>query len=202
MSHFDRDARTLVASAQTSADSFFWIAIFVILTIRQSFFTMPMQMRDVRKHGAESRFLFGWKRAAFRFLAEHKGRLQGKARECAAGNLPLDSLILDYLAIPGLGIVKASFLAQMTVGQGACLDSHNLKALGLDIDAFKTPKRLKVNTIARRITAYRAIWEAEGDSAAWWDRWCDHVATLYPKRFKDGAEVSALHLLPLMGCED
>ncbi len=85
----------------------------------------------------------------------------------------------------------------MTVCQGACLDSHNLKALGLDVNTFKTPKSLTVKTIALRITVYNATWQAIGDSAHWWNGWCDFIATLYPKRFANGAAVSALHRLPL-----
>jgi hypothetical protein len=197
MSHFDHDARVIAREARESVDVFFWIAVFVILTIRQPFHTMRVQMADVRAKGAESRYLFGWKRQAFRFLAEHKAELQGAAIACHAGKLSLDSLIQEYLRIPGLGIVKASFLAQMTVEDGACLDTHNLRSLGLSESAFKTPKTLKPETIAQRISAYNAVWRNIGDSAHWWNSWCDMVATLYPARYGNGAEVSGLHRLPL-----
>ncbi|XAI96027.1 hypothetical protein [Microcystis phage Mwe-JY26] len=197
MCHFSLDARHIARASRESVDVFFWVAVFVILTIRQPFYLMPAQMADVKANGAASRFLFGWKRQAFRALAERKAELQAAAIATHEGRMSLDSLILLYLSIPGLGIVKASFLAQMTAADGACLDTHNLRALGLDESAFKTPKTLKVETIAQRIIAYNAVWRAIGDSAHWWNGWCDFVATLYPDRYKDGAAVSRLHRLPL-----
>jgi hypothetical protein len=197
MDHVTRDAREISRACLDSEETFFWAGVFVVLTIRQPFYGVAHQMRDVRKNGAASRYLFGWKRDAFRYLAQHKASLQSSAKAFQAGQISLDSLILAYLAIPGMGIVKASFFAQLTVCDGACLDSHNLKALGLNAAAFKTPKTLTVGTIAKRIAAYNAVWRSVGDSAHWWDGWCNWVALLYPKRFQDGAAVSALHRLPL-----
>lgn len=149
--------------------------------------------------GAESQYLFGWKREGFLTLVREAEsfRLAANEYRAAPSDAGLDALVQRFMAVPGLGIVKASFMAQLLVGDGACLDSHNLERLGLRAEFFKTPKTLKAATIAEKIKTYRLTWQARGDSAFWWDSWCDLLAARYPKHFQDGRAVSALHTLAL-----
>lgn len=197
MSHFENDARWIASKVQESPDNLVSTAVLVLLTIRQPFYGISAQVTDVRTKGATSSYLFGMKRDGYRYAVENKASLHNAVKDRVAGKITLDALILRFLEIPGLGIVKASFLAQMAVCEGACLDTHNLLALGLHAQTFKTPKTLQVATIARKIAAYNAVWRAIGDSAHWWNGWCDFVATLYPARFTDGAAVSAFHRLAI-----
>jgi thermostable 8-oxoguanine DNA glycosylase len=169
-----------------------------MLTIQQWLALVPRALDDVRQHGAESRFAWGNKRAGIAYILAEQHGLHAKAQAYQRGGISLESLILEYLAIPGLGIVKASFLCQLTVGDGACLDIHNLRAMGLNEAAFKTPKTLKVESILKRIRAYNGAWSAIGDSAYWWNSWCDSYAARAqaksPVKYSDGAAVSAAHL--------
>lgn len=174
---FTTDCLWIANQAQNSADVFPGIAALVSLSIQQPFWMLPRQVADVVKRDYASPFLWGHKAGSLHYVRANKRALHASARACYEGDKSLDDLILDYLAIPGLGIVKASFLAQMTVGDGACLDTLNLRTLGLREDAFKTPKTLQVKTIRARIAAYNATWRSVGDSAHWWDSWCDLVAS-------------------------
>lgn len=175
-SPFTQDCLWIVEHAQRSADTFPGIAALVLLSIRQPFYLMGTQVADVARNDYASRFLFGWKSAGLHYVRANKKALHASARACHDGTKTLDDLILDYLAVPGLGIVKASFLAQMTVGDGACLDTLNLRTLGLSETAFRLSKTLTVKTVKARIAAYNAVWRSVGDSAHWWDSWCDLVA--------------------------
>jgi len=196
MSYFTKDCQTIAESALRDLDTFKNVGALVLLSIRQPFFVMPQQMRDVWENGRESRFLFGHKRAGFDFIQSHATRLQGLAR-IAKDSGDLDSYVLALLECPNLGIVKASFFAQMTVADGACLDSHNLKRLGLAETFFRLPKSLKLESVHKRIRAYNAVWRTEGDSAYWWNTWCDHVAAQTRNGFESGAQVSQFHRLAL-----
>jgi hypothetical protein len=167
-------------------------ALVVLLSIQQPWHSVRRQFDDVQANGSASRFLWGNKGKAWAFLQEHAGRIAD-----AILSEDHEAAILTVLEVPGLGIVKASFLLQMLTGEGACLDLHNLDRLGLKRDAFKTPKTLKVDTVKARIATYVATWKAQGDSRFWWDSWCNHVATVYPKHFADGDAVSALHVIAL-----
>jgi len=198
VSLFDIDCLPIVARAQDSADSFPGIGALVLCSIRQPFAIMPIQMADVARNGASARSLFGWKSAGFAYIQANKVALHRAAVGAYGKAEELDNLIMRYLAIPGLGIVKASFLAQMTVGAGACLDSHNLASIGLNLLTFRTPKKLKESSIRKRLTAYNAAWQAVGSSAAWWDSWCEGMAARRDSWFLRGAaQVSALHRLAI-----
>jgi hypothetical protein len=188
-----RDAFNAEENTQGRARILKGAALVVLLSIQQPWHSVGTQFADIQQHGAASRFLWGNKGKAWAFLSEHAERL-ADAIALAPSH---EDAILTVLEVPGLGIVKASFLLQMLTGEGACLDLHNLDRLGLKRDAFKTPKSLKVETVRARIATYCATWRAQGKSRFWWDSWCSHVATVYPKHFADAEAVSALHTIAI-----
>ena len=196
MSYFHSDCRKISETAMQDLQVFKNCGYLVLLSIRQPFYNMPIQMADVWSNGRDSKYLFGYKRAGFDFLQNHGARLQKIAQD-AKRNDDLDSLILAFLEVPNMGIVKASFFAQMTVGNGACLDTHNLNRLGLPDTFFRFPKSLKIEMVHKRIRAYNAIWQSEGDSAYWWDSWCDYVAKQNRNKFESGFQVSKFHRIVL-----
>ncbi len=197
MSYFEKDCLDIAGAARANLGVFFDVGCLVLLSIRQPWQGMPAQLRDVKAKGRDSAYLFGFKRDGFDYLTAQAPRLQAIANATHASG-DLDAAIRAYLEIPGLGIVKASFLAQMTIGQGACLDTHNLVRLGLPETAFRTPKTLSGAAIDKRIAAYNATWQAVGDSAFWWNSWCDYLATRTRNAFESGDAVSKTHRLPLI----
>lgn len=197
MSYFETDCLDIANAARRNLGVFFDVGTLVLLSIRQPWQGMPAQLRDVKAKGRDSAYLFGFKQAGFDYLTANAPYLQAVAQECFVKD-DLHAAIRAFLNIPGLGIVKASFLAQMTIGQGACLDTHNLQRLGLPETAFRTPKTLSNVALHKRIAAYNDIWQAQGDSAFWWDSWCDYLATRTRNSFESGLDVSRTHRLPLV----
>lgn len=195
-SYFDAHALPLGEACRNDLGVWVETATMVLLSIQQPWHKLPIQFHDVRENGRQSKYLWGFKSNGFDFLLAHGSRLHKAARVAHAAN-DLDGLIWAYLEIPGLGLVKASFLAQLTIGQGACLDVHNLKRFGFKPDAFKLPKSLKAETIHSKIRLYNAAWSAHGDSRFWWDTWCDHLAKRHKAHYKSGHDVSVIHTLPL-----
>jgi hypothetical protein len=200
MSYFQTDCRDISASALSSPDGFARVATFVLLTIQQQLLIVPHAMADVDAKGRASAFLFGSKRAGYIYVQENKVALHATALQYKRGGISFNELLLQFIAIPGLGLVKASFLAQCSVMYGACIDTHNLTRLGLPETAFKLPKGLKIGSVLARVATYQAICDASGDSEFWWDSWCDHLAQRkqYVSRGMTGADVSALHRVAIL----
>ena len=107
---------------------------------------------------------------------------------------------VDVLSnVPGLGIVKASFVAQICGLEVACLDTHNLRALGLAETAFKLAKSVKPDTKRAKIAHYVGLCAQTGGSRHWWNAWCQTVAGNKANRSLTSADaVSAFHVSCLM----
>jgi len=88
--------------------------------------------------------------------------------------------------VPGLGMVKAAFTVQMLYNELGCIDTHNLRMLGLDRNAVSGKSK-------RKREQYLQI-QSVRSSEQWWNDWCDFVATKYPARYSDGEQVSRLHV--------
>ena len=98
------------------------------------------------------------------------------------------------LDAPGLGIAKSGFVLQCMGFDVACMDSHNLKRMGLKEGAFKDNPKAKRATRLQRNLAYVKICQQEG-SQYWWNSWCCHVAgNRANKRLITGDAVSAFHV--------
>ena len=77
--------------------------------------------------------------------------------------------------VPNLGMVKASFVCQMLGFNIACLDSHNLKRLGMNANFTKIPATMTDKGKRKKIATYIELCQQEG-SEYLWDTWCDYVA--------------------------
>jgi len=199
MTYFAKDCAAISDACAKDSSVIIGAGLLTLLSIRQPFYRVRGDFETVRKEGASATPLFGWKRQGFIDLVSKADWLKEQA-DSARGKTDaasLESLIIAYLSISGLGLAKASFLAQLTTQRGACLDGHNLKRLGLAEDAFKLPKKSLPRTILAKMQTYNAAWQESGDSAFWWDSWCDLIAAKYPTRFVSGAEVSRVHLVAL-----
>ena len=98
-----------------------------------------------------------------------------------------------FLAVPNLGMVKAAFAAQCLGFNVACIDSHNLKRLGMNENQVKLGK-VKPETRTKNITAYVEMTQEQG-SEYWWDSWCEYVAGNQANRQLDtGDVVSRYHV--------
>ena len=174
------------AAMRASLSAFKRGVLFAILSARQPITSVPDQLRDVSKLGAQSRYLFAWKRNAFDYLETNSRQLWQDVCACADSAAAISILC----RIPGMGIVKAAFVLQFLGHDIACLDTHNLKAEGLGPEAFKTrgPKDKSGPAFARRIARY--VKHTQGRSREFWDNWCVDIGETYGR---DANEISALH---------
>ena len=134
------------------------VVLFVLTTIQAGLSTCKGQIDDVNTLGAQSRFMWGKKGDGLEYTKANDGFLYGKIKHIEQ-TYGLDSVdgcveaIELFLNVPNLGMVKAAFVAQMFGFNVACIDSHNLKRLGLNANAVKLGK-VKPATRRAKIADY------------------------------------------------
>ena len=69
----------------------------------------------------------------------------------------------------------------------ACIDSHNLKRLGMSENQVKLGK-VKPETRRKKITEYVAMTQQEG-TEYWWNTWCEYVAGNKANRQLDNGDI-------------
>jgi len=191
---YDRDMPLMRAHALASPSGFVDVVAFVLCTIQQPLQSVRRQMDDLRANGAESKYLFGSKRAGYAYAVAHAATLHAAMKAAVKANDTIGAI--DILTnIPGLGVVKASFVAQIIGFEVACLDGHNLARLGLAESAFKLAKTVKPETKRKKIAAYVKACADTGGARYWWNSWCDYVAGNKANRsLTSGDAVSAYHV--------
>lgn len=194
MNYFERDAMALVKAAQEDPGVVFRIIIMALLSIRQPWHSVSEQFDDVFGKGRYSSHLFGFKREGYDYAYENMNQIHGTVKN----SQNLDQLIVDLMKVPGLGLAKASFVAQMTVGDGACLDGHNLRRIGLDTSFTRLDKSRSPEILCKKVDIYNEAWKVHGDSAYWWNSWCEALAARPHSGFSTADEVSFAHRLPLL----
>jgi hypothetical protein len=171
---YNRDMPLIKAHALASKYGLTDVITFVLLTIQQPF------QGVVRVEGRDCSLLFGSKRAGFDYATEHAAVLHAAIVKAVEVGDVIGAL--DVLTnIPGLGVVKAAFVAQLCGLEVGCLDSHNMS-------------RLRETKMAK-IKAYVATCAKLGGSEYLWNSWCDFVAgNRGNKRLTSGDTVSAFHV--------
>ena len=145
--------------------------------------------------------LWGHKRKGFEYLKANKAVLYRTVRDLRAGRISTRAFIRQWLKVPGMGIVKAGFVAQMTCGKAGCLDMHNITRYGLDAKVLTVPKRVNVAdqlvAIDDTINHYLSLIELCGGTEYLWDEWCrildEKVGT-----FHGADDVSRRHYIYLL----
>lgn len=174
---YRHDVPIIADHAWASPAGLFDVIEFVLLTIQQPLQYVGNQRLDILEKGHESVYLFGSKRAGWRWAKENLEELWGVAREIIVSpSDPTVPLIEHFLKVPGLGMIKAAFVAQCLGYDAACLDRHNAHRLGIQESALKLSMKLKPETARKKIGAYVELCRDTGGSEFWWDTWCSHVA--------------------------
>ncbi len=184
--------------AQASPANLKRAALFVLATIQQKLEMVGAIVADYETSGAGSRSAFGFKGRGIDYVdAEYETLYRDAMR--ARGNP--QKLLLIFLRVPGLGVVKAGFLAQIFDNQVGCIDMHNVTLYGVPASALRYDKELKPKTKRAKRAQYVALCNGLGGSAVLWSSWCDYVAKLRPANWSDGAEVSRYHVDVITGRE-
>lgn len=165
---------TICAAMRADPDTFVRGAMFAILSMRQKIYDVPHQMADLDREGEQSRWLFGHKAGAYRYLTEHKVQLWQDV--CAATDTA--EAIRVLCQIPGLGIIKSAFILQFMGFDVACLDSRNMAQQGRSTEEYRTSTAIKRSPkLGRLIAAYVA--ETVGLARTLWDTWCADAGAAY-----------------------
>ena len=173
---------------------------FTLCTIQQSLYSCENQIADIEKHGFKSRFLKNKQKAkGLKYAMDNQVKLFWAVQELKKQSLnDVDTVVKAvrlFNDIPGIGMVKASFICQMLGFNVACLDVHNLNRLGLDVKDVTLPKSLTDKTKLKKIKAYVHLTQKQG-TVYWWNSWCDYVAKKggANKLLPTGEDVSAFHV--------
>lgn len=176
------------------------VVTFTLCTIQAGLSTCLDQVNDVNKLGSESRFMWGKKGDGYEYTKANDAYLWGKVNHIkdTLGTESVEAcveVVMLFMAVPNLGMVKAAFVAQMFGFNVACIDSHNIKRLGLKPSAVQTPPaKMKEASKRKKVSAYVAMTQLEG-AEYWWDTWCDHVAGNRANKALDtGDVVSRYHV--------
>lgn len=147
--------------------------MFAILSARVQFNRVPGQVEDVEARGIKSRALWNWKYDAYLYIEAHGRELWQST--CAASD-PYTA-ITTLCQIPGLGIVKAAFIAQMLGHDTACLDARNIAREGRNPRAFRTDGIKRGPAFERKVHKYCV--ETHGQAERYWNEWCEEVGPDY-----------------------
>jgi hypothetical protein len=164
--------------------------LMALLSARQQWSGIGSQMADVADNGVRSKYLFGYKRAGYKYLLKHADALYTETM-----TLEQDIDLLDlWSTVPGLGLAKAGFVVQLVRGRIGCIDSHNAKLYDVGPGQLRLDPRLTVKGRNLKLEQYIDLCEALGGSTSLWKQWCILMAAKYPQHFKDARAVSAVHL--------
>jgi hypothetical protein len=183
---------------QACADNLRRALFFVLATIQQQLETVPVIVSDFDSLGAASRFAFGSKAKGIDYINANIATLYADAM--AAKSDPVE-LLNVFLRVPGLGLVKGGFAAQIFANSVGCIDTHNITLYGIPLSALRYDNKLLDKTKAAKRARYVGLCDGLGGSASLWSRWCDYLAELRPNNWIDGAEVSRFHVEVITGIE-
>lgn len=196
---YNRDQSLIGAYARKSPENMHRVYAFVIATIQQPLDMVKEILEDVDKEGEASRFLWGWKADAWRFSRDCAEEVYASSMtlwDFASSDAEAEELLLGYFAgLPGLGLVKGGFMAQLCYGVSGCLDRHHVALNGLDERTFRASRYKSARTSRTRVEivqTYSQTVAVCGGGPALWDTWCEHVSGL-TNTFNNADEVSAYH---------
>lgn len=164
--------------------------VFVILTIRQRIDRVGEQMEEVDQKRTSAECLFGWKRAAYSHIQLHGRSLWEHLHWYREQGDDGRAAIRKLVEVPGLGIVKAAFAAQLFGFDVACIDSRNAEREGRRRDAFRYTKGVITERRFEKMLA-RYLSVTRGRAEEYWDAWCEYVAADYGRTADD---ISGMHL--------
>ena len=168
-------------------------AMMAVMSIQQSWATVPEAMDDVKAKGIRSRFLWGFKADTYAHLSDDTTMDHLYATTMSTRD-PVELLDL-WTTVPGLGLAKAGFVVQLTRGKVGCIDRHNALAYDVPPSTLVFPKgRMTVKAQRHKLEAYVHLTDTIGGSRYLWEQWCLMVAAKYPDRYESALEVSAQHI--------
>ena len=170
--------------------------LMVVLSIQQPWYAVGDQLKDVKRWGIGSKFIWGNKIKTYNFLMSRKDFIYSQYLAVLNSSKSDDdkalSLMNVFLQIDGLGLAKAGFVCQLTAGLVGCIDVHNIRMYNIPKKDLAFSKSIKSKTLRdKKISNYISVCHTIGTENLW-DTWCCSLATK-TKRFEDGFHVSKVH---------
>ena len=196
---YDTHALEISEHGLKTPDNLIDVIRFTLCTIQQPLISCENQIADIEKNGIKSIYLFGAKRKGLKYAMDNKVQLFWDLQELKRDSLTDIDVVCKALRIlmevPCLGPVKASFVCQMLGFNVACIDSHNLNRLGMELKDVTIPKSLTEKTKMKMIKNYVHLTQKLG-TVYWWDSWCNYVAEKggMNKALPTGEIVSEFHV--------
>ena len=165
-------------------------ALMSLLSARIQFTRVGEMMEDVRKNGLDSSALFGYKRAGYKYILDNMDSLYAETMSLTEQRDLLDL----WSSVPGLGLVKAGFVVQLTRGTIGCIDTHNQKLYDITANELRLPKTLTAKGRMLKIDKYIDTCHKLGGSHHLWKQWCILMAAKYSHVWDSGEAVSRAHV--------
>ena len=189
---YNRDCKAIAQHASNSPQGLVDVIEFTLCTIQAGLSTVKAQRLDIQKNGLDSKYLWGKKSDGLNYAIWNSHYLFSKLTHLQQQSLTDPDVITEgimlLMKVPNLGMVKASFVMQMLGFNVACIDSHNLKRLGMSENAVKIGAKLKTETKYKKIRDYVLMTQLEG-SEYWWDTWCEYVAGNRANKLLDNGDI-------------
>ena len=206
---YQRDCNLIAQYAMTSPDALYDIIEFTLCTINMPLSRVHTQRISIREHGIKSKWVSSQKAKGITYAQENKAELHTlmlNIREVLssdpyadlspiAGITGAQAAVDLFMRIPSIGMVKAGFIGQMLGFQVACLDRHNVRALGLSESALRINKKASQEVRLKKIREYVKLCRRKGSEYGW-DTWCNFVADRggMNKSLPTGDAVSRYHV--------
>jgi hypothetical protein len=195
---YKKDNKFIAEYCQQSADNLAFCHAGVQVTIQQNTENLDTIMTEYKTSGINIP-VFNWskKKNAVKHFESNKLHYYNSMMtilRSKKGNIP-DRILKLFLEVDGLGLPKASFLAQLATGHKAfaCLDSNNLIWYNLDPKVTTYNKKLKCELAkSEKRRQYFECVKSLGGGEKLWNDWCIGVANK-SKKFKSGVQVSMKH---------
>ena len=162
---------------------------FVLLSIRVPFVRVAPMVKETKLLGARSPSLWGWKIDGWQYVRDNAEDLLADLHEATT---PVQAIAIAC-RVPGVGLVKGGFVAQLLGFATGCLDSRNANDYGIPARAWRTDGTAPP---AKRIAAYCAEVDRLGGAEILWDNWC---AGLAAQERTTGERISRLHVDMICG---
>ena len=195
---YNTDNRFVANFCQQNSDNLAHCHDGVQVTIQMNTEMLDNINTDLKRNGTKIA-VFNWnqKKNASNHFHKNKEYYYNNMMKILASkqkNIP-DRILKLFLEVEGLGLAKASFLAQLATGHKAfaCLDSNNLKWYGINPKVTDYNKKLKNESIkTEKRKQYLDVVQKLGGGEKLWNDWCNGVSDK-SKKFTSGVEVSFKH---------
>jgi len=189
-------AKAVQDYSRLSSDNLSDVILMVVLSIQQPWYAVGDQLKDVKKLGRDSRFIWGNKIKTFDSLKSKKDFIYSQYLAVLNSSKSDDdralSLMNVFLQVDGLGLAKAGFVCQLTAGLVGCIDVHNIRMYNIPKKDLSFSKSIKSKALKdKKISNYVSVCHNIGTENLW-DTWCSFLATK-SKKFEDGFHVSKVH---------